>query len=563
MNKQSFTTLKQLCRILVPYWKSEKKAEAWCLLCTVMVILFLHSANDAFKSFLPKWLVNALTAHDGPLFHKYMLLAVGMLLISIPLVTLSHYFVDKLAVSWRRWFNRNLLERYLKNKAYYNIGIYSDIDNPDQRLAEDLNDFTQSSSKLFAQVGFSFVSLLTFTGVLWSISPWLVGCVFAYAAVGNAVIVILMRILIKVNFLNLRYQADYRYNLIHVRDNAESIAFYKGEQHEGSVLKRSFNILIENYFRLIRIKRNITFASQAYILFSILVPYLLLAPGILAGRTEIGVLVQAVAVFTVILNDLSIIVESFPDLSTYGANIQRLASFVENIEVGPSESASRVSYHHNGVFAFNNLTVETPDRSKTLVKNLALTIKPGSRTIIRGPSGCGKSSLLRAVAGLWEIGQGDITTPDMKDVMFLPQQPYMLIGSLREQLTYPNLQSTVSEEELQQALAQVNLSDLPDRVGGFDSVLKWTDVLSLGEQQRVMFVRLFLNNPKYAILDESTSALDEENQSMVYGRLKQSGITYLSVGHRSSLLPFHDQVLLLDLEHGWQVHSINDESNAA
>ncbi|NCC51328.1 MAG: ABC transporter ATP-binding protein/permease [Spartobacteria bacterium] len=557
MNKPSFTTLKQLCRILAPYWKSEKKVEAWCLLSTVMVILFLHSANDAFKSFLPKWSVNALAAHDGPLFHKYMLLAVGMLLISIPLVTLSHYFVDKLAVSWRRWFNRNLLDRYLKNKAYYNIGIYSDIDNPDQRLAEDLNDFTQSSSTLFAQVGFSFVSLLTFTGVLWSISRWLVACVFAYAVVGNVIIVILMRILIKVNFLNLRYQADYRYNLIHVRDNAESIAFYKGEQHEGSVLRRSFNILIENYFRLIRIKRNITFASQAYILFSALVPYILLAPGILSGQTKIGVLVQAVAVFTVILNDLSIIVESFPDLSTYGANIQRLASFVEDIEVGPSESASLVSYHQNGVFAFNNVTVETPDLSKTLVKNLELTIEQGSRMIIRGPSGCGKSSLLRVVAGLWKTGQGDITTPDTNDVMFLPQHPYMLIGSLREQLIYPNLQSTVSDEELRQALTEVNLSDLPDRVGGFDTVLKWTDVLSLGEQQRVMFVRLFLNNPKYAILDESTSALDEENQSMVYGRLKQSGITYLSVGHRSSLLPFHDQVLLLDLDHGWQVHSIN------
>jgi len=552
-NKERFVTLKQLCSILAPYWKSEKKLEAWGLFSIVISFLILFSLNNAFKTYIPKWAIDSLSAHNSKLFYQTILLGIIALTVSIPMETLTRYFIDKLGVSWRRWFNMNLLTRYFQNKAYYNMGTYSDIDNPDQRLAEDLNDFTQFSVKFFATIGVSLFTLITFSGLLWTISPWLVLSAILYATVGNAVIVLLMRVLVKVNFLNIRYQADYRYNLVHARDNIESIAFYKGEKHEGSVLNRSFNILIENFFRLIKVKRNITFASTTYMMFSVVFPYLILAPRILAGQAPIGLLVQAVAVFAVISADLSIIIEQFPDLSTYGAKIQRLAKFVTGLEAKPPAAASLISYHQGSEFSFNNVTVETPDLKKTLVKNLNLAIKTGDKLIIRGASGCGKSSLLRAIAGLWCAGQGEIITPNMRDVMFLPQRPYMLIGSLREQLIYPNLDSNISDEALQHALTEVHLADLPSRVGGFDTVLKWADVLSIGEQQRIMFVRLFLNNPKYAILDESTSALDEENEAIVYSKLQQSNITYISVGHRGSLLKFHDHELLLDSEHGWKI----------
>lgn len=555
--KKNSNTFKQLLFLLTPYWKSKKKMEAWSLLSIVLVLLIVVSANDAYKTYIQKWVVNALAVHHIALFYKYIWLAVLMLALSVVITALGLYFIDKLGVSWRRWFNTELLDRYLKNKAYYNMGLYSDVDNPDQRLASDLNDFTQASINLLATIGPSLFSLIAFTGVLWTISPWLVLSALLYAAVGNVIIVWFMRLLVKINFLNIRYQADYRYNLVHVRDNTESIAFYNGETHEGSLLKRSFNILIDNLFRLIRVKRNIMFVSRAYILFSVLLPFLILAPRIFAGQAHIGLLVQAIALFTVVLDDLSIIVTQFPELSTYGANIQRLAKFVTGMQSSPPGSASLVKYHQNAEFAFNKVTVQTPDRKKTLVENLDLDIKPGERLIIQGPSGCGKSSLLRAVAGLWRIGDGEIVTPNMKDVMFLPQRPYMLIGSLREQLIYPNLGADISEKRLHELLTEVNLEDLPDRVGGFDVVLKWSDILSLGEQQRVMFVRLFLNNPKYAILDESSSALDEENETIVYGKLQRSDITYMSVGHRSSLLQFHDHVLLLDKQHGWKLKKVD------
>jgi len=563
MARKRTNIFKQLFFILTPYWKGEKKWEAWGLLSIVVIFLILLSLNDAYKTYIQKWLFNSLSAQNYQLFYQFVLLAVVMLSLSVIITALGLYFVDKLGVSWRRWFNINLLDRYLKNKAYYNMGLYSDVDNPDQRLAEDLNAFTQESIQLLATVGASIFTLITFTGVLWTISPLLVLSVVAYAFVGNVIILWFMRILVKVNFLNIKYQANYRYNLIHVRNNIESIAFYKGEPHEGSLLKRNFHILIENLFRLIKIKRNIMFASKTYILFSVLLPFIIIGPRILSGQAHVGLLVQAIAVFTEILTDLSIIIAQFPDLSTYGANIQRLAKFVTGMQAKPPRKATLVDYHQNGKFDFKNVTVQTPDLKKTLVEDLNLTIEPGARLIIRGPSGCGKSSLLRAVAGLWRIGEGEIITPNMKDVMFLPQRPYMILGSLREQLIYPNLDSDITNDELFEALKEVNLSDLPDRVGGLDTVLKWADVLSLGEQQRIMFVRLFLNNPKYAILDESSSALDEDNEEIVYSKLMNSEITYVSVGHRSSLLKFHDYELLLDLKHGWKVFPVEQEKNSS
>jgi ABC-type uncharacterized transport system fused permease/ATPase subunit len=555
-NTERFTTLKQLWSILKPYWQGDKKSEAWRLSAIVTVFLILISSNNVLKTYLTKWLLNSLTMHNSKIFYQMMLLAIIVLAISVPIETLPNYFLDKLSLCWRRWFNTNLLTRFFQNKAYYNMGVYSDVDNPDQRLAEDLNDFTQASTGLVATVVFSLFTLIAFVGVLWTISPWLVLSAALYALFGNVVIVLFMRVLVKLNFLNIRYQANYRYNLVHVRDNIEPIAFYKGEEHEGSSLKHVFHILMENYFRLIKIKRNIMFASKTYLLFGILFPYFILAPRVLSGHEPIGVMAQATELFVVILGSLSLIIGSFPELSNYAAKIQRLAKFVTSLEAKPPEDASLISYGQGDQFNFKNVTVATPDFKKTLVKNLDLAIKPGSRLIIRGPSGCGKSSLVRAIAGIWNLGDGEIITPNMQEVMFLPQQPYMLLGSLREQLIYPNLDSKITDEELHRALSEVNLDDLPKRVGGFDAVLKWAELLSLGEQQRIMFLRLFLNKPKYAVLDETTSALDEENERIVYSKLQQSDITYLSVGHRASLLKFHDYELRLDLDHGWRVFPV-------
>lgn len=542
----------QLKNLIKPYWSGDKRRQAWWLLGLVVVFILLMSGLNAYKTYITKWAVDALSRKSLADFYHVIFLAVVFLGLSVPVTALKGYYQNKLGLYWRRWFNFSLLDKYFDRKRYYNMTLYSSIDNPDQRIAQDLNEFVLTATKYFSLILLSVISLFAYVGVLGSISWWLVLYVFLYATVGTVIIVFLTKKLVKVNFKNIRYQANYRYNLIHVRDNIESIAFYRGEKHEGNLLRKAFDQLIDNYRLLIIYQRNISFFSEAYILFAALIPFLVLAPSVIAGKVTIGTVIQATTVFAVVLNDLSIVVSEFQGLSTFAAVIQRLAGFTGALDVKGPDS-SKVNYTDSTSFHLKDVTVRTPDLKKTLVTGLDFDLIAGSGVMIVGPSGCGKSSLLRALAGLWDNGQGEVSRPPMDEVMFLPQKPYMLIGSLRDQLVYPHLNSEISDQELESVLKQVNLNDLSERVGGMSVEMPWADLLSLGEQQRVIFTRLFLSNPKFAILDEATSALDEENEAAVYRKLRDSNTTFMSVGHRSSIIEYHDYILKLDANDGWEL----------
>ncbi len=548
--KLNWQLLSKFWQLVKPYWQSNWKKQAWWLLSVLIFFIVIMSLVNAYKTYLTKWAINALSDKDPKAFYNIMWLAAISLALSTPIVALKEYFQNKLSLYWRRWFNLDLLKRYFTDNAYYNLSLYSVVDNPDQRIAEDLNNFVTESTNFFTILLMSIISIATYIGVLGSISYKLVISVIAYAIVGTTVIVWLSRKLVTLNFRNLRLQANYRYNLVHVRDNLESIAFYQGEQHEQSVLVKAFNFVFNNFKRLIQLQRNISFASEAYVLFAALIPFILLAPQMFAGEIQVGTIVQASTVFMILLADLSIIVNQFKTLSTLAATAQRLSGFVDGLSCAPSEG-SLITHQVKEQFEFSEVTVMTPGREKTLVKDLSLSLKSGTGMMIVGPSGCGKSSLLRAIAGLWQNGQGVLASPEKHTVMFLPQKPYMLIGSLREQLVYPHLDSEISDEVLAQGLAEVGLEDLVSRVGGLNTVMNWPDLLSLGEQQRIIFLRLFLTQPKFAILDEATSALDEPNEAKLYQKLKDSGITYISVGHRSTLKRFHTFILAMARDGSW------------
>lgn len=553
-SEYSTSLLSDLWVVLAPYWRQDKKKQAWTLLVVAALLIVLLALVNAFKTYITKWAINALTDKHAQLFYHILELALAFLVISAVIEALHVYYREKLGLFWRKWFNNNMLDRYFKNRSYLNVALYSDVDNPDQRIAEDIAQFSTLGNMFASSIFLSVLSFVTYISVLYTMSPTLMVVLIAYATLGSAVVLLISRALARRNFFNLKYQANYRYNLIHTRDSIESIAFYRGEAHEKSLLKKTFNIVFANYVRLIKIQRNISFVSKLYILLAPLFVFLILAPAILAGKMQIGSLVQGVDIFTSVLMDLSFIVLQFNQLSTFAAVIRRLAQLTRAVDVEPPAS-STITTKSSPNMVFDDLTVETPDLSKTLVKHLNFELKPGCGTLIVGPSGCGKSSLLRAVAGLWQAGSGTILRPDMRELMFLPQKPYMIIGNLRDQLTYPANAGQFDDAVLQQALIDVNLPTLLERVNGFDAIMPWSDLLSLGEQQRIIFLRLFLNQPKIAILDESTSALDEPNEAMLYQRLKASGVTYLSVGHRSSLIPFHDYVLALDDQQGWKFYT--------
>lgn len=541
-------------QLVKPYWTQEKRRQAWGLLILLILFTVLLAGVNAYKTYISKWAIDTLTEKDKHGFYQVILLAVVSLAASVPVQALKLFYESKLALYWRLWFNLDLLKRYFNRSAYYKMSLFSKVDNPDQRIAEDLNNFVIDSSHFFSILLLSIISVLTYIGVLGFISVWLVLVVFLYATIGTSIIVWISKKLVLLNFRNIKYQANYRYNLVHVRDNIESIAFYQGEKHEGGVLKKAFHQLIDNYRNLIILERNISFFSEAYILFSALVPYLVLAPSMFRGEIQVGTVVQASTVFAILLNDLSIVISEFKILSTLAATVQRLSGFVNGLDVtGPK--STKVKHQIKDNFEFNDVTVRTPDLKKTLVTDLNLSVKPNTGLMIVGPSGCGKSSLLRAIAGLWKNGSGELTIPNRKDIMFLPQKPYMLIGSLREQLVYPHLNTEIDDETLKEALSTVGLEDLVERVGGLDAKLSWADLLSVGEQQRVIFLRLFLTHPKFAILDESSSALDEKNETSVYTRLRDSEMTYISVGHRSTLIEHHDNILEMKTDGTWRLFS--------
>ena len=302
--------------------------------------------------------------------------------------------------------------------------------------------------------------------------------------------------------------------------------------------------------------------TNTYEFLPYIIPALIIGPSILSGNLEVGKLQESTGAFLRVFFSLNVIVSSFSSLTSFAAGINRLYSFEEYLSqpqsVAQTNGYQLIETVNKQNLSIANLTLQTPNYQRTLIKNLSLSLQPGQGLLIMGASGCGKSSLLRAIAGLWSSGSGTITRPDLDDMLFLPQRPYMILGTLREQLLYPKANLDIDDAELEKVLKLVNLPDLTTRFGGLDIEKDWGDVLSLGEQQRVAFARILLTKPAYAVLDEATSALDINNEESLYAHLKTTGTTYISVGHRPTLVKYHDLLLEVLEDQVWELKPIKN-----
>lgn len=560
MNQLNRDILARFWRIAKPFWVSDDKKAALGFLAVLLGLMLAVNGLNVAINYVGGDFMTALSGKDAPKFFKLLWVYAVVFVVGTPIVVLYSWVQSKLSLRWRKWMTAKLLDKYLANRNFYRLNHNSEIDNPDERLHQDITSFTNTALALLLSVLGAIVTFISFAGILWSIYKPLCLVLLLYSVGGTIATVMLGKRLIGLNFQQLRKEADFRYSLVHVRKNVESIAFYQGEEQEGFQIRRRFAEAMSNFNVLIGWQRNLGFLTTGYNYFIVIIPALVIAPLYFAGKVKFGVITQADMAFSQVLASLSIIVTSFETLSSFIAVTNRLGTFVEALEAEPVKGESIVSTSTGSEVKLQNLTVSTPDLRRQLVNELSLEPNVMRRMLIVGTSGVGKSSVLRTIAGLWDSGDGCVERPKLNDMLFLPQKPYMSLGTLRSQMLYPHVDARLSDEDLLSVLDKVNLGDLPAKVGGLDAELDWSEFLSVGEQQRLAFARVLVHKPQYAVLDEATSGLDVHNEEKLYRALQASGTHFISVGHRPTLAAYHDHILELSSGGAWKVHSARDYS---
>jgi vitamin B12/bleomycin/antimicrobial peptide transport system ATP-binding/permease protein len=556
------TTCRQFWLISRAFFASERRRKARRFLISLLLLAVAVGGVQVLMSYAGRDFFTAISLKQPSAYWTAFAWYLGTFALAVPIGVFYRWVEERLALLWREWMAQHLVKRYFNNRAYFRLRGSEGVDNPDQRISEDVRNFTTSSLSFLLIVLNSLVTLIAFIGVLWMISGMLVIILVGYAVAGTVISIAIGRKLVRLHYHQYEKEANFRYGLVRVRDNAESIAFFRGEKREHLDLFNRLATAVGNTRLIIILNRNLGFFTNSYNYLALVLPIVIVAPLFMRGEVEFGVITQTAGAFAQVLAAFSLIITQFGGLSTYLASIQRLGSLWDQLDEHDSEEdriaseAENIPNADSQIVKLDKLNICTPGNGRMLVKELSFELRANQSLMIMGPSGTGKSSVLRTIAGLWPGGGGSLERPAFAHLMFLPQRPYMVEGSLREQLLYPYPDWGVPDEDIRKVVGDVNLSDVFSRVDDdLDRVLDWGNVLSLGEQQRVAFARLFLREPKFAFLDEATSALDEENQKDLYLRIKESGISFISVGHRTTLVEHHDRLLELDRSGSWEIRS--------
>ena len=563
--------------------------QPWLLLGLIVLLILVINGINVAISFIARHIDNALVNHQSETFWRIVAIYGLALMMALPIRASQFYLIPRVGVLWRQWLSKRLLALYLGQRAYYSLNTdldtgltigfaagsdaapeqttasaavkTSEIDNPDQRISQDTASFTGTSLSTAVGILEAILSFFSFIVVLWSINSRLALLLLVYAVFGTALVLLASGRLVALNGEQLRLEADFRYGLVRLRDNAESIAFYRGEAREGEQARQRLGRAISNAQRLITWEALIGVIQTSYNDFSDFLPWLVIAPLYFARQVDFGVFGQAGIAFAQVLASVSYLVNNIDRLAAFSASIQRLESFqseVESLALRP-DLASLPEESQQGrsgsalAIRLSHVELTPPGSTHPLIRDLSFCLEQDERLLVMGPSGCGKTSLLRLVSGLWPASSGQVQRPPVGELMFIPQKPYMLLGSLREQLCYPQDPETFSDDQLRHVLGEVLLPDLPRRYPDLDIRQDWPRLLSLGEQQRLAFARLLLCSPRFVVLDEATSALDGAAEQLLYGQLLLRRMGLISVGHRPSLRHYHDRLLELDGRGGWRL----------
>ena len=554
--------VKNVWALTKSYWQSEEKKKAYLLLLAIIaltlgVVFMLVQLNQWYNIFY-----SALQNYEKEKIFSELFHFSWLAFIYIILAVYAFYLQQVLIINWRRWLTNEYIDDWLDHKTYYRLQMFGTAtDNPDQRISEDVRMFVEYTLRFGIGILKAFTTFASFVLILYNLSGplefkiggmdvhipgYLVWTALLYSMLGTWLTYKVGNKLVGLNFVQQKYEADFRFAMMRMRENAESVAFYSGEGHEGSVFKKRFSLLLNNFWSIIKKQKQLTWLNSWYSQIAIIFPLVVAMPRYLAKEITLGGLMQISSAFGRGQESLSYFVEMYSAIAEWQAVVERLTGFGLHMEQVKQESAQQNLQRQPGAtdaITATDISVTLPDESAVL-QNVSFTLEPGTNVLIKGVSGSGKSTLLRALAGIWPYVNGTLEIPAEGKLMFIPQRPYLPLGTLKESLLYPGTESR-TDEELKQLMEDCCIGYLYEKLY---MEADWSHVLSVGEQQRLAFVRALIYKPVWLFLDEASSALDEETEAKVYTLLMEEApqTTLVSVGHRSTLNKYHQNVLYLD-----------------
>ena len=573
--KSLASTIATIWRLSIPYFRSDDRWAGRVLLGAVIAV---ELSLVAIQVILNEWynrFYNTLQDHNWDAFVSAILFFCVLAAVYTVLAVYQLYLNQWLQIRWRRWMTQTYLHQWLNAANHYRMQLLGDsADNPDQRIAEDLQLFVQYTLTICTGLLNSIVTLCSFIVILWTLSAhaplhlfganfdipgYLVWAALIYAVIGTLLTHLIGWRLIPLNFQQQRFEADFRFNLVRTRENAEQIAALGGEAAERERHLNRFGSVVANWLALMQRQKQLTFFTQSYSQASVIFPYIVVSPAYFSGAMQLGGLMQTASAFNSVQTALSYFITAYRQIAEWRAVIARLTGFEQAIAAGRAAAvtppAVEIVPRGGGAFALDRLDVRLPDGER-IVAAEHVAFPAGERILVTGPSGSGKSTLFRAIAGIWPFGSGRVMVPKGAKVMLLPQRPYFPLGTLAAAVGYPAEAGTFDEGRIAEALVAVGLPELVERLG---EEAHWNRMLSLGEQQRLGIARALLQAPDYLFLDEATASLDEAAEAALYRLLQErlKDTTIISIGHRSTLGAFHGRrVVLVPDEDLYQVRDV-------
>ena len=548
LNRQ---TARRFARAVRDLLSSEVRGRAIGLL--ILLLTFALSVNglNVVNSYVGRDFMTAIANRDMSGFLRMAILYLGVFAATTAVAAFYRFSEERMGLLWRSWLTKHVTERYLDRRTYLRLRESAEVDNPDQRITEDIRAFTTTALSFTLISLNSLLAVVSFSGVLWTISPLLFGVAVGYAALGTLMTILMGRPLIWLNYAQSGLEADFRAALIHVRENAESVALLRREGLLSQRLLARIDGLVHNFRRITSVNRNLGFFTTGYNSLLQIIPTLIVAPHFIRGEAEFGSITQSAIAFTQLLAAFSLIVNQFGSISSFAAVLARLSGMAEAIDAIDVDRPAIETVQTDDRVAYEGLTLRTSRDDGALLRGLSVSIPRGMRVLVSGSNEAARIALFRATAGMWPLGEGRILRPPLNAMFFLPQQPYLTPDTLRHLLVGPGREQDISDERILAAVRDGGLESVVERAGGLDVERDWATILSLGERQQLAIAGLILARPSFAILDRVSTALGPDRLKQSLHRLTDNSIGFINFDEAVVAVDLYDAVLEIDANAAW------------